>query len=539
METASFPRSFAEDVQVQSPSSIRDRLSAAAMAAFLGDAAGLDAVQDWLERASGRDLLRIDGVARQYRYDGPLLGRSEEWTRPALERSVTTAALASMHNDGFLRERAVRELAASDSDLSNRMLALRADDHVALVRALVSEILISRSGLHDAASIMPVLNRLEPRGRGAETRARYLETVIATHGITAVFEQFRVSADRDLRRAAFRSSLELDLLDTAAVVDLLPLERDQVVRRLLAQLVASNADHPTIRALLLNAHSAESRALALVKLDASELDGAEVEPLLVDSSVLVRSWARRRWEEMGRDVVSAYWEAARSAPKPVKRAVAYVGLTEVRVAVDRTEVLDLVHSDELALRKVGLQLLVDQATVDDVPEMLDYVRSDNTRIARLASDVLARNSGMWSIEQLAGLKGDPDPDIRRRAWWLHRSRRGWEAPIADLELLSDRDHQLALLGRRPVAPMYLPPSEAQRQRIAELLPDAPLGRDQRLGIAWAAGLNDLVVQFRAEPRWPVNVTTGELPITVRRSPSRWRRLLGRRDDRGERRETTD
>ena len=102
------------------------------------------------------------------------------------------------------------------------------------------------------------------------------------------------------------------------------------------------------------------------------------------------------------DAVRAYWDLARSASTPAKRALAYVGLTEVQVVVDRAEVLALIHSDELALRKVGLQLLADQATAEDVPEMLDHIRSDNSRVARLASDVLAGNSGLWSVAQTGG-----------------------------------------------------------------------------------------------------------------------------------------
>lgn len=526
-------------ILVLSPSTIREQLRDGATAAVRGDGAGLDAVQEWLSSASGRDLLRIDGFARQYRYDGPTLGQADVWTPQTLERSVTTAALASMHPNGFVRERAVRMLATADTELSNRMLALRAGDHVAPVRALVSGTLMTRLSLNQAASIMPVLNRFEPRGRGTEARARYLESIIELHGSRLVFEQFRASVDRDLRRAAFQLSLELGLLATAGAVDLLPRERDQVVRRLLARVVASHADSDTIREVLLNGRAAEGRALALMKLDASKLDIADVNRLLVDSSVLVRYWARRRWEEMGRDVTDAYWKATRLAPKSAQRAFAYVGLKEVGVAVERPEVLDLVHSAEHALRKVGLQLLAEQATVDDVPEMLDYARSDNSRVGRLACEVLARNSGLWSVDQLADIKGDADPDIRRRGWWLHRSRRGWEAPLADLEVLTDPDPRLAMLGREPSAPMYFPPSEAQRERIAQLLPGAPLDRNRKLVMALAAGLDELVVQLRSAPRRPAIEADDGASVVVP-SPAWWRRILARdkRDD-DDRRRTSD
>ncbi|WP_349699646.1 hypothetical protein [Actinopolymorpha sp. B17G11] len=144
---------------------------------------------------------------------------------------------------------------------------------------------------------------------------------------------------------------------------------------------------------------------------------------------------------------------------------------------DREEVLDLVHSTELALQKVGLRLLVAKATSEDVPDLLGLVAAEHSRIARMATEVLAQNPGLWSIADLAPLKRATNPHIRQRGWRLHRSRRGWEALIADLEVLRDPDRHLAALGRQPTAPMYLPPDERQQQYIAELLIDAPLSRD--------------------------------------------------------------
>ena len=115
----------------------------------------------------------------------------------------------------------------------------------------------------------------------------------------------------------------------------------------------------------------------------------------------------------------------------------------------------------------------------------------DARVARLASEVLTDSPRLWSLADLAPLKSAQDPGLRRRAWWIHRHRGGWEAVIADLELLRDPDPTLAAeVHRQPVLPMYLQPTDTQKERLADLLSTASVNRKHRLSIAFAAGLTD-------------------------------------------------
>jgi len=506
------------------PLDIRERLGNASAAAVARDEAGLELAESWLANVSARELLRIDGFARQYRYDGPMLGKAQNWTRGVLNGSLTAAALASMHRDGFLRERAVRVLCGSETPLSDRMLAIRAAYHVDEVRRPASEAILVRTDPDQCVRVMAVLQRFEARSRGAEVRTVYLGAMESRHGEQRAWELLRGSTDRDLRRAAHGHSLERGLLGVDDAVAQLPRERDQVVRRMLASVIAERAEPAVIRSVLLHARSAESRVLGLVKLDAPQLDPNDVEGLLVDSSVLVRFWARLRWREMGNDPVECYRRIADSDEKPARRARAYTGLTECDVSIDRSEVRDLVHSSELPLQKVGLRLLVDKATSEDVSDLLSIVSGEHSRLARLASDVLASNLGIWSVADLAVLKAAEDPILRRRGWWLHRNRRGWEAVIADLEILQDPVRHLSLLGRQPHAPMYFQPDERQREHIAELLGPSVLSRDEKLDIALAAGLRDLMIKLRETSKYPATEPEEGQPEP---KPSWWQRLRDR------------
>lgn len=475
------------------PPQIRRRLSESAAAALRGDTAALAETTSWLTSVTARELLRIDYYARQFRYEGPTLGNPQEWTPNVLASPLpVVAALASMHPDGYVRERAVQSLINSREAVSDHALAVRVTDHVGVIREAAAREVLQRQTLEHADHIVPLLHRIEQRGRGADVLPLYLHALVTKHGEASVWARLRSSTDYDLRRVAFRHSFDSELLGLPDAIVLFPRERDQVVRRQLTHVIAESATPYAIATVLLRGRSAESRALALVRLTAAELDAADVERLLIDPSVLVRLWARRRWQEMGHDPAATYAALARSTAKPMTRARAYTGLAETGTAIERREILDLIHSSGRPLRKVGLTLLRGTATADDVPLLLRLVAGDHSGLARLASEVLIHSPQLWSVADLAPLKMAHDPELRRRAWWIHRHRGGWEAVIADLELLHDTDSRLIALGRQPVPPMYFQPTDTQRQRIADLLATAPLSRDQRVIITFAAGLSHLI-----------------------------------------------
>lgn len=251
---------------------------------------------------------------------------------------------------------------------------------------------------------------------------------------------------------------------------------------------------------------------------------ADLERLLIDSSVLVRWWARKRWAEIGHDAAAACRRAITEATSPTIQARAYTGLAEAGELIDRAELLDLVDSDEPALKKVGLALIADKVHPEDKKLLLDLVAGDHSRVARLASEALAANLSIWTLEDVQRLKHHADATMRRRAWRLHRSRGGWEAVIADLEALHDPDDSVVRLGRSPRPPMYFTPSPQQQAHVRGLLLDAPLSREQRLHIALAAGLRELLADLREQPRVEDVVPAIAAPVgTAATVRSWWRR----------------
>lgn len=515
------------DGQVVDDAEIRRRLMSGSSSAFAGAVDGLAAADAWLSGLSAAELLRVDGLARQWRWQVPALGRSQQWTTKVMNTpALVVAALASMHPDGFVRERAVARLATAGDGLSDRALALRLTDHVPSIRDAAARAVLGRTRKDCAARIMPILELVRDRHRVGDVRSLYLHQLMEQYGEAEVWATMRQSPDRVLRRVAFRQSLAAGLLDVDGAVAALPMESDQVVRAILSRAIAEVAPPEVIADFLLKNGTAEGRALGLVRLTATQIDPAVLKRLLIDSSVLVRDWARTRWSEQGHDVLSAYRAMSRDGNlTPRSRSRAYAGLVEAGGTIDREEAHDLTHSGQPPLVKVGLRQLAETATPEDVAGLFDVVRTGTNKEARLASSALNRLHRFWQIGDLAAMKESADSDLRRRAWWLHRGLGGWEETLADLDILLDSDADLAKRGRIARPPMYEQPSDEQRQRLRSLLPYSELSMSRRLEIAVAAGIRDVVAEQGGDAAAVVGpvATNPSQTRTSRTTPSHWLR----------------
>lgn len=458
------------------------------------DAEATAILEGWLLSMPADDLLRVDRAARHWR-QANVIGPATTWNDRALHASGHVgAALASMHYDGHVREAAVRLLSRSNEPLADRMLAVRVSDHVSPVRESATRALFSRTSLVQADRIVPGLQLVEARERGAEVLPLYLHALSGIHGEAALWSRLRGSRSREVRRTAFRHSLSHGLLSTDDAVAALSSEEDRVVQSLLAHKIADTAAPDVVASALLHDQSAMSRALGLVRLTADLLDPADVERLLVDPGELVRLWARRRWAEQGRDVLAAYRAATQGPWTARVRARAYRGLVEAGGNVDHAVALDLVRDAEPPLQKAGLRLLVDDARASDTPLLLQVLRTGTAQVARLASEVLLEVPATWSDAELLPLTTSAVPDLRRRAWWLKRSRSGWDETIADLEIMLDDDPDVAMLGRNLAVPQFAVPTVPQRDRLIELLPQVWPETWRTSRVAFAAGLRDAPVR---------------------------------------------
>lgn len=183
------------------------------------------------------------------------------------------------------------------------------------------------------------------------------------------------------------TSIDTSLVDVDDAVSLLPRERDHVVRRALAHVIAHHGQPPSVREVLLRGRSAEGRVLGLVRLHPPPRPNEGRRTTTPRGHVSPRSvLGTQALARAGGDAAQACKDLIEAASTPSQRARAYVGLSETGTNIDRSEILDLVSGSEPALQKVGLRLLAPVAAPEDLPEVLGLVRSENSRVARLAID---------------------------------------------------------------------------------------------------------------------------------------------------------
>ncbi|MFD1811750.1 hypothetical protein [Rhodococcus gannanensis] len=470
------------------------RASRILVAGAAGDAGALHAVGTWMAGLAAVDLVRMDQrVRRRVMLPQQRDDIARRWTAGRLAAHPRAALVMSMVPDGHVRERAVAVLAQQPGTDASRALALRTSDHVLPIRVAACAATLDRTEPDDLDAITPVLLVLNRFARDWRNPVLGRYHTVAGHRYEdgEMWALLRANEDRLVRRFAVARSIENGVLgpDDAAAAYLT--EKDVVVQRAFGRLLLQEGE-PTVTApLLTRGVSASDRAGALARFDATVLVRDDVRRLLVDSSVLVRLWARRRWAEFGEDPVATYRDLADSATLPARaRGRAWLGLREAGRPPHPDEIRSLIEANEPPLRAVALRLMVGSAVAGDVPGLVARIVAGTRGEARLATNVLAAQPVLWRPADLDDLWDDPDPETRRRAWVLERARGGWDAVVADLRACGDGDPALraAALSVTAALPVHGAATPAHRDRIADLLPGSGLAESQRRAIAVSAGV---------------------------------------------------
>lgn len=436
------------------------------------EAAGLAALAALAD--SPRAVLRLDATARRARW---WLSNDRRSAISHQDPAPVAIALASIHGDGRVRERAVQHITARPSPELIPFLVVRTGDWVREVRDR------ARAGLAvllhaDPARFLPAALgiglRIEQRLRGSFVRNQLLA---AAADPRAPLASLLASPDREVRAFAFRAgtwkldrkvSVALTAPDVrlrseaaeAAARDCVWTGRVEVLRRLAA------SPHPEVRVQALT-------GLARLGRD------AEVVPHLDDASSLIRALARTAAARLGVDVPEHY--RSRVTPgaidgfaeiggdgRHLPALLAHPSATIRARAVRALRVLDQVPDDRvLPLLRDPSSAVVREATaaVRSVPATLPWeLLADERPAVRLAGYRLARRLGPVA-ELRAALTAVTGPDVR-----LARRAR------ADATRMS-RSLVSVPWRRRTIAPLEVDPTDAPALRA--LLERASAELDER------------------------------------------------------------
>jgi hypothetical protein len=264
------------------------------------------AIDAWVREASPRDVVRLGVTARAaFRHgvwstyvplNAPLVPERLAEIAPRAPTSV--AALLSTHRSGYVRELALRHLAAARDAFVIPFLLLRTDDIVPELRALAEGAIEARLEPELAAPFARSLAMLETLGgrtrSGGGPMARRIHRFLAQPACRQALVAASSDPDPAVRRLA--SSLRLHVEPAAHV--LAPALRDPDTRvriwaaRASVSRSTSDDDKCALLPILQASRSACTRSLALRA--SQRLDGGDgpLEAALLDHHAAVRYLAR-------------------------------------------------------------------------------------------------------------------------------------------------------------------------------------------------------------------------------------------------------
>ncbi|RRD42017.1 hypothetical protein [Buchananella hordeovulneris] len=449
-------------------------------AALLLHPAGRDvdtAVTTWPARL----LVEIDSWMRNGRRaarDQP----DREQVLAQLDPGLPTLPYWSMQFDGWVRQAAVEALAARPGPAADRLLALRATDHVPQVRRAAWEALAARRSVAQADAVVPVLVALRHRRTAADALARYAE-LVADVLVGPLWAGFLAHPERAVRRWAVLSQLTAGI-DAPQALQQLARERDSLLARALTEVACQD---PQAAPQLLTARRAVGRCRALQVVADDQLPADRLAALLLDRSALVRRRAAYRAERRGwqpRDWYRARWEEQHDP-----RALA--GLLEAGGTIPRTTAHQLLRVGSTIERRLALRALARAGIARADLGLLWPLLTG--AVAPAAVRALA-GAGCWGWDDLAGRWQGASSVGRRRVWRLLVSRRGWSEVRA--HLLAATDPALAHLGAAGLATwarhrahrMFQSPTPTERADIARLLAAADISPRLRAEVAFTARL---------------------------------------------------
>jgi hypothetical protein len=507
----------------------RDVVRELALAATEGGTDAWVAGAQLLEQLDGRSWLLLDEAARAFTYaDGTPVSGTRGWLgTSAAEPTGFVAAVTSLHVDGRIRQRATRMLAERDSRLATTAIAVRLLDRVPQVREEARRALLSRPAASNAEVVLGVLLA----GRGRQYAAAALESVRETFLDVLSAGEFLApllsSRQRDVRRWAFTFGHERHLLTSEQLLAAVWSDPDQWLRAACSEWLSEVATPQQLRTLL-TARTVEARLVALARIPDDDLDDDDLVPLLADPAPRVREQVRWRARRRGIDAADWYRGQLDVPTTPARTLAASLdGLAAVGGPQDLAAFTTRLRHSRVRVRAAAVTGVSTYAAREEAVAALEPVLLDSSpRVSSTAARALVRLQAPRATAEVAWTS--EQTWSRRAAWLLSRGAGSWDRVEADLRACADADSQLASRGLEGVrnwletsaATTYAVLSEAQSERIRELLATDSLGEATRRNVAFHA-------RIQLPPPSALVPDDDAIAMTKPSRPRRWLRILRR------------
>lgn len=308
-------------------------------------------------------------------------------------------ALASLHRDGFVRERAVRLLADFDDGFELPYLVMRTNDWVAEVQGAAIEAASRRVVPSYAKHWLRSLGLLE-RLRGAQRRQTDLtrlcmrvDELLTRHEARSDLAEILATGALALRRASLRIVLSLPRDEGEAMLVAASGDPDPVLATAAARALLERAEHASIEVVSAAVAHALVHPLATVRTLALETALRRALPMAVAALESATFDDARSIRELARHELSKRDSTTDLAP-------AYRRAVEVGEGRERT---------------IAVEGLAEIGSREDVPLFLRLFTDPNARVRAAAIVGIGRCDGSNHLDELEAALGDGSSLVRRAA----------------------------------------------------------------------------------------------------------------------------
>jgi HEAT repeat protein len=413
----------------------------------------LDALDRLVRNATPEALAWLDLRARtlaEWRREGWAWSRD---VTPAQTSALSTAGasaagIASLHNDGYVRQAAVEVLAASEDPWALPFLLLRANDWVVQVREAAVRGIdqhLSRGGAGPFVPYLGLVDRLTSVRRNdlQPLADRILASLSAGAGAPALAAGC-ASPDRAVRRRCIGLALAARTFDLKALVRAGLDDPDSVVRILVAKGAAKALEWPDLEPLLKPMLASTTPAARYAALDIlwtrhGEGSRSTQERFLLDPHSHVRGTARWFLKTIpGFDSVGFYRSAVQSVTG-TGLVGALEGLGEVGGPPEAALVVPFLHHSRAVVRMAAIRAIGAVGSDLHREAIIAALSDPSPKVCRAARQILVRGSPVDPERLILAALQSRFPHERQAAIELAGDHDHWVAGLLLLRIAAAGD----------------------------------------------------------------------------------------------------
>jgi len=404
------------------------------------------------------DLAALDQRVRGYRLYGYYVAQNWHSLRAVdvgrLARSkfaVSLIGLASFHYSGYVREAAVRELAAQRTGQELPFLLIRLNDWVPEVRDIAAEAMSARIepayAVHFLANISLVF-RLQSCGRVDKQFADEICSLLKRPECKAVLQAGMASKEKNIRRISFQLAAEADPLTRASIIRAVMTDPDATsrswgVRHFLPDVTPHEL--PGVIEPMLKDHYMPVRRDALWAVATKRPDLA-VNPLrsaLLDNHFTMRETARHFLAVADVKDARAFYAAAIERGEEGQRLAAICGLGETGLASDVKFLTSFLGSISTKFRRAAVYSIGKLDLEGQLETLVRVLSDEKPSVSREAMKVLLPKARYIPLADLEHwIASDAKLHVRRNSLTLVLRADKWKKIPAILAACADKDARI-------------------------------------------------------------------------------------------------